>query len=250
MRAHFTICPKLPAASEHGSRRRRNSYLAAPLFWVLFMGGGPILMVSVVFFAVNAVLAIVAFVRGRPGSEATDWMRPADPRCRRRLAGYDDIAAVRQTKLTDNGETAPAPASGGLRIAPAAFRCDWSSLLSARRHELAHIGVRHAEAFFEGLGEIGDAAATATATAEWRGASCGCGRLSPNLGNDALAWLIGAKSPQQQQRRIAMGGLPLGHEQRAAHRQFARTNTPRSPSALILGHASAREMQASAPKQP
>jgi len=35
------------------------------------------------------------------------------------------------------------------------FRCDQSSLLGARRHELAHIGVRHAEAFFEGLGEIG-----------------------------------------------------------------------------------------------
>jgi hypothetical protein len=40
-------------------------------------------------------------------------MRPADPRCRRRLIGYDDIAAVRQTKLTDNGETAPMSASGG-----------------------------------------------------------------------------------------------------------------------------------------
>ena len=35
------------------------------------------------------------------------------------------------------------------------FRCDQSSIWGAWRHELAHIGVRHAEAFFEGLGEIG-----------------------------------------------------------------------------------------------
>ena len=46
-------------------------------------------------------------------------------------------------------------APGATRYTAAAFRCDQSSLLSARRHELAHIGVRHAEAFFEGLGEIG-----------------------------------------------------------------------------------------------
>src|SRR5580704_16732583 len=38
-------------------------FLAAPLFRVLFIGGGPILMVSIVFFAVNAVLTMVALVR-------------------------------------------------------------------------------------------------------------------------------------------------------------------------------------------
>ena len=46
-------------------------------------------------------------------------------------------------------------APGATPYTAAAFRCDQSSLLSARRHELAHIGVRHAETFFEGLGEIG-----------------------------------------------------------------------------------------------
>jgi cbb3-type cytochrome oxidase subunit 1 len=52
-----------------GGPQFSGSYLAAPLFWVLFMGGGPILMVSVVFFAVNAVLAIVALVRGRSAAK-------------------------------------------------------------------------------------------------------------------------------------------------------------------------------------
>ena len=44
-------------------------FLAAPLFWVLFIGGGPILMVSIVFFAVNAVLTMVALVRGRSAAK-------------------------------------------------------------------------------------------------------------------------------------------------------------------------------------
>jgi hypothetical protein len=49
------------------------SGLAAPLFWVVFwvgfIGGGAILMVSLVFFAVSAVLAIVALVRGRSAAK-------------------------------------------------------------------------------------------------------------------------------------------------------------------------------------
>jgi len=42
-----------------------------------------------------------------------------------------------------------------IRDTAAAFRCGQPSPLGARWNELAHIGVRHAEAFFEGLGEIG-----------------------------------------------------------------------------------------------
>ncbi len=52
-----------------GGGPQYSFFLAAPLFWVLFIGGGPILMGSVGFFAVNTVLTMVALVRGRSAAK-------------------------------------------------------------------------------------------------------------------------------------------------------------------------------------
>jgi hypothetical protein len=58
-----------PGYGPGGGGPQYSFFLAAPLFWVLFIGGGPILMVSIVFFAVNAVLTMVALVRGRSAAK-------------------------------------------------------------------------------------------------------------------------------------------------------------------------------------
>ncbi len=67
----------------------------------------------------------------------------------------DWIEAARYLNIASAGVVSHCRRLFCARYTTAAFHCDQSSLLGARRHELAHIGVRHAEALFEGLGEIG-----------------------------------------------------------------------------------------------